>query len=89
MEVRDDLIIGTGISMANFHFLKDALAFYKVPVYLESSVEEVRKYAVVIRHKDGGTEEVPAENVIVSMGYLAGNSFGAQPSNDLVAELSR
>ncbi len=80
IEIRNDLIIGAGISMANSHYLKDALDFYKVPVYLESQVTEVRKYAVVIERKDGTREEIPANSVIVSMGYTSGHPFVGQES---------
>ena len=78
VEVRNDLIIGPGISMANSHYLKDALIYYRVPEYLESSVKEVRKYAAVVEDKDGNLKEIPADNVIVSMGYIAGNPYADQ-----------
>ena len=38
----DDLIKSAGICAANSSCLKDYLRFYKVPVYLESSLKEIK-----------------------------------------------
>ena len=40
-----------------------------VPVYLETSVSEITADGVVVTHKDGTAEVIPADSVILSVGY--------------------
>ena len=36
---------------------------------LESGVTEIKERSVIVRGKDGSTAEIPADSVIVSVGY--------------------
>ncbi|MDO4501069.1 MAG: FAD-dependent oxidoreductase [Erysipelotrichaceae bacterium] len=68
VEMAKDVITAPGICMANSQMLRDLLRFYKVPVYLESTVKEVGKDYVVINTKDG-EKKISVDNTIVSVGY--------------------
>ena len=69
VEMQDDLITTPGICLANTSYLRDCFKTNNVPVYLETSVSEIKPDGVVITHKDGTVETIPADSVILSVGY--------------------
>ena len=69
VEMQDDLITTPGVALANTSFLRDFFKANNVPVYLESRTTEIRKDSVSIATKDGNTVDVPADSVILSVGY--------------------
>ena len=69
VEMQDDLITTPGICLANTSYLRDFFKTNRVPVHLESGVTEIKPDGVVIAHKDGKTETIPADSVILSVGY--------------------
>ncbi|MBR6634518.1 MAG: FAD-dependent oxidoreductase, partial [Clostridia bacterium] len=69
VEMMDDLITTPGVALANTSFLRDCFKANNVPVYLESKTTEIRKDGVTIATKDGKTIDVPADSVILSVGY--------------------
>ena len=69
VEMQDDLITTPGICLANTSYLRDCFKTNNVPVHLETRVSEIKADGVVIAHKDGTTETVPADSVILSVGY--------------------
>ena len=58
-----------GICLANTSYLRDFFKTNKVPVHLETSLCEIKDGAVVVKAKDGNTFEIPADSVIMSIGY--------------------
>ncbi|MBQ8782292.1 MAG: FAD-dependent oxidoreductase [Clostridia bacterium] len=69
VEMQDDLITTPGVALANTSFLRDCFKANKVPVYLETKTTEVRKDGVTVATKDGKTIDIPADSVILSVGY--------------------
>ena len=69
VEMQDDLITTPGICLANTSYLRDCFKTNNVPVHLETSVSEITAEGVVVTHKDGTTEVIPADSVILSVGY--------------------
>jgi len=70
VEMQDDLITTPGICLANTSYLRDFFKANKVPVHLETSVCEITDAGVVVKHKDGSTETIAADSVVLSVGYL-------------------
>ncbi len=70
VEMQNDLIVSKKICLANTSYLRDYFKHNNTPVYLESSVSEIRKDGVTVKHKDGSTEEVACDDVIISAGYV-------------------
>ncbi|MBQ9792536.1 MAG: FAD-dependent oxidoreductase [Clostridia bacterium] len=68
IEMRNDLMAVPGICLANSSYLRDYFNWKKVPVYLESSVAEIKDKTVVVKTKDG-EEEVKADSIILAIGY--------------------
>ncbi len=69
IEMQDDLITTPGIALANTSFLRDFFKTNKVPVYLETKTTEITDKSVTVMTKDGKTETIPADSVILSVGY--------------------
>ena len=69
VEMQDDLVTTPGICLANTSYLRDFFEANKVPVYLETGVKSVGEGTVTIGRKDGTVEEIPADSVILSVGY--------------------
>lgn len=69
VEAKDDLIVAKGVCLANSSYLRDFFKTNKVPVYLESFVNEVNDKQVTIKTKDGQEVKVDADSVILSVGY--------------------
>ena len=69
VEMQDDLITTPGVALANTSFLRDFFKTNKVPVYLETKTTEITDTSVKVMTKDGKTEEIPADSVILSVGY--------------------
>ena len=69
VEMQDDLITTPGICLANTSYLRDCFKTNNVPVHLETAVSEITADGVTVTHKDGTTEAIPADSVILSVGY--------------------
>ena len=69
VEMQDDLITTPGICLANTSYLRDCFKTNNVPVHLETAVSEIKAEGVVVTRKDGTTEVIPADSVILSVGY--------------------
>lgn len=69
VEMKDDLIAVSGVCLANSSYLRDFFKTNRVPVYLETSLGEIRDGSVTVTRKDGTRQEIPADSVILSVGY--------------------
>ncbi len=70
VEMKNDLIVSDKICLANTSYLRDYFKHNNTPVYLESSVCEIREDGVTVKQKDGSTVEVPCDSVVISAGYV-------------------
>ncbi len=69
VEMQHDLIVSDKICLANASFLRDFFAANQVPVYLESKSTAIREDGVTVVGKDGKAFDIPADSVILSVGY--------------------
>jgi len=67
--MQDDLITTKGICLANSSYLRDFFEANQVPVYLETGVKEIKDGCVIVADKEGKITEIPADSVILSVGY--------------------
>lgn len=84
--MKNDLIAQTGVCLANSSYLREWFALQKVPVYLETTLTEVREDSIVCRAKDGSTFEVPCDSAISSVGYIPNPLCEKQRSVHLVGD---
>ena len=69
VEMKDDLIAVSGVSLANASYLRDFFNANKVPVYLETKLHEIHTDGVTAIDKDGRAFKIYADSVIISAGY--------------------
>ena len=69
VEMMDDLIVTKGICLANTSFLRDFFKTNNVPVHLEHRTVEIKDGEVIISDMEGNTKSIPADSVIMSVGY--------------------
>ncbi len=69
VEMQDDLITTPGVALPNTSYLRDFFKANKVPVYLETKTTEITDTSVTVMTKDGKTETIPSDTVILSVGY--------------------
>ena len=82
VEMTEFLVGARGICMANSSMLRELLRFHKVPAYLESSVTAINEDSVVIKTKDGEVT-VPADTVIMSVGYRPDKRFDSKDNKKI------
>lgn len=70
VEMKDDLVAQKGVCLANSSYLREWFELHRVPVYLETTLKEVKDGSVLCTAKDGNSVEIPCDSVISSAGYL-------------------
>lgn len=71
VEMKDDLVSQTGVCLANSSYLREWFALHEVPVYLETTLKEVKDGGIVCSSKDGKYIEIACDSVISSAGYIS------------------
>ncbi len=69
VEMKNDLIAVGGICLANTSFLRDFFRTNEVPTHLETRVSEIRADGVTAIGPDGIPFDIPADSVVLSVGY--------------------
>lgn len=69
VEMQDDLIPVSGVCLANSSYLREALAYKKVPIYLNTTLLEITDSGVRVKDKEGKEFTLNGDDVIVSLGY--------------------
>lgn len=73
VEYAKDLVAAQATSLANTSYLRDAMEYHKVPVYLEHSVVEIADdgKSAVVRSNDGSkTFTVECDNIVNGVGFV-------------------
>ena len=86
VEMKNDLIAQTGVCLANSSYLREWFVLHKVPVYLKTTLNEVRDDSIVCRAKDGSLLEIPCDSVISSVGYTPNPLSGKQKNVQIVGD---
>lgn len=71
VEMKDDLISQKGVCLANSSYLREWFELHHVPVYLETTLKEVRGNSILCRTREGRDVEIPCDTVISSAGYIS------------------
>ena len=77
VEMTPYLVGARGICMANSSMLRELLRFHRVPAYLSATVKAVTAEGVLIDGPEG-QQTLPADSVILSVGYTPDTRFAAQ-----------
>ena len=80
VEMKNDLIAAKGVCLANSSYLREWFAWKKVPVYLETTLQEVKDDSIVCKDASGKEITIPCDSVISSAGYIP-NPLAPKGSN--------
>ncbi len=86
VEMKDDLVSQTGVCLANSSYLREWFALHKTPVYLETTLSEVKDGAIVCKDKDGKEIEIACDSVISCAGYIPAPLEGKGKNVQLVGD---
>lgn len=86
VEMKNDIIAQSGISLANSSYLRDWFKWKNVPVHLETSVKEVKDGAIVCKDKDGKEFEIACDTVVSAAGYIPDPLAPKQSNVQLVGD---
>ncbi len=71
VEFAKDLVPAQNVCLSNASFLRDAMEYHKVPVYLEHTIREIKDKTVVVASKDGkNVFEVEYDNIVNGIGFV-------------------
>lgn len=70
VEMKDDLVSQKGVCLANSSYLREWFALNKVPVYLETTLKEVKDGSIVCTDKNGRNIDIECDSVISCAGYI-------------------
>ena len=68
--MKNDLIAQKGVCLANSSYLREWFEWKKVPVYLETTLKEVKDGSIICTDKDGNDITIECDSVISSAGYI-------------------
>ena len=69
--MKDDLVSQKGVCLANSSYLREWFALNKIPVYLETTLLEVKDNEIVCADKNGQFIKIPCDTAISSAGYIS------------------
>ena len=70
VEMKDDLVSQKGVCLANSSYLREWFALNRTPVYLETTLREVKDGSIICAKKNGNEVEIPCDSVISCAGYI-------------------
>ena len=71
VEFAKDLVPAQNVCLSNASFLRDAMEYHKVPVYLEHTIREIKDKTAVVASKDGkNVFEIEYDNVVNGIGFV-------------------
>lgn len=53
----------------NYDMLKDLLAFEKVEIKTETSIEEIKENIAIVKTNEGNLEEIKTDTIVLAVGY--------------------
>lgn len=86
VEMKDDLVSQKGVCLANSSYLREYFALNKTPVYLETTLKEVKDGSIVCTDKAGVDFEVECDSVISCAGYIPAPLAAASKNVHLVGD---
>ena len=71
IEMKDDLIAQKGVCLANSSYLREYFKWKNIPVYLETTLKEVKDNSIIVKDKNNNEKEIECDSVISSAGYIS------------------
>ena len=68
VEMHDDILKIMGLSAANSNMLREIIRYYKIGVFTSAALTEIKENGVSVK-TEAGEKFIPADSVILSVGY--------------------
>ena len=78
VEMQDDILKIMGLSAANSNMLREIIRYYDIPVHVSTALKEIRDGEVLAKDEKGETVSIPADSVILSVGYVSAPLVGEE-----------
>ena len=80
VEMQNDILKVPGLCAANSNMLREIIRYYGIPVLTGSSLQRICEVPdgglqACVKHADGSEERIPADSVILSVGYVSDRSL--------------
>ena len=72
VEMQDDILKVMGLSAANSNMLREIIRYYGIEVHVSTALQEIREGEVLAKDESGEVLHIPADSVILSVGYVPG-----------------
>ena len=86
VEYANDLVAAQATCLANTSFLRDAMEYHNVPVYLESTITRIGPKSCTVKRKDGSTVEVEYDNIVNGIGFVPAPVGGKNASKKVMGK---
>ncbi len=90
VEMQEDILKVPGLCAANSNMLREIIRYYKIPVLTKTSLSGVSADSdglkVFVKDAEGTEQELPADSVILSVGYVSDRSLFDRLSDGGVPE---
>ncbi len=70
VEMQDDILKVMGLSAANSNMLREIIRYYGIEVHVSTALQEIREGEVLAKDGSGEVLHIPADSVILSVGYV-------------------
>ncbi len=70
VEMQDDILKIMGLSAANSNMLREIIRYYDIPVHVSTALQEIKDGEVLAKNEAGETVSIPADSVVLSVGYV-------------------
>jgi 2-enoate reductase len=72
VEMQDDILKVMGLSAANSNMLREIIRYYGIEVHVSTALQEIREGEGLAKDESGEVLHIPADSVILSVGYVPG-----------------
>ena len=76
VEMQDDILKVMGLSAANSNMLREIIRYYGIPVHVSTALQGIREGEVLAKEESGEVLHLPADSVILSVGYVPDAALG-------------
>jgi 2-enoate reductase len=88
VEMQDDILKILGLSAANSNMLREIIRYYDIDVHTSATLKEIKENGVVVKTETGETF-IPADSVILSVGYDSYVPFNTTSNVHVIGDASK
>lgn len=83
VEMMDSILNVPNLCAANSNYLREMIRYYSIPVYTGTKTTAITDTGVVLEGKDGLKQELPADTIVTSIGYISGSKLAEKDTANI------